>query len=183
MRALAGDIGLGDDQTVRKDRLLARFRRPLKRVTAGDRIDHRHNRFNVEDAAEGAVGCKRLKNRARIGQSAGLNGNAAEVGEFAPLTLDHHAAQRLLQIGARDAAQTAIAQQHGLIGTRSHQDVVNAGCAELVDDNRGSLALRCIEKTLEKRRLSSPQKAGDDNNRDPRPAFALEPAPEMSGGP
>ena len=182
MRAFAGDIGLGDDETIRKDRLLARFRRPLKRVTTDDRIYHRHDRLNMKDTAERAVGCKRLKDRARIGQSAGLNGDAAKVGEFAALTLDHHPAQCLLQIGARDTAQTAIAQQHGLVGTRSHQRIVDAGCAELVDNNRGSLVLRCIEKKLEKRSLSRAQKAGDDNNGDTRAAFALEPAPETSGG-
>ena len=65
-----------------------------------------------------------------------------EGGDFAALALDHHAAQRLLQVGARDAAQAAVAEQHGLVGRRAHQRVVDAGRAELVDHHRGALPLR-----------------------------------------
>ena len=44
-----------------------------------------------------------------------------------------------LQIGAGNAAQAAIAEQHGLVGALAHQRVVDAGGAEFVDHHRGAL--------------------------------------------
>jgi len=65
---------------------------------------------------------------------------------MAALTLDHQLAQGLLQVAARDAAQAAIAEQHGLVGALAHQRVVDAGGAEFVDHHRGTLPLRRFEK-------------------------------------
>ncbi len=140
--AFAGDIGLGDDQPVGEDRLPARLRRPGKRVAAGFRIDHRHHRLDMEHLAECAVGGEGLQDRRGIGEPRGLDHDALEGGDFAALALDDHAAQRLLQIAARDAAHAAIAEQHGFVGARAHQRVVDAGRAEFVDHHRGALPFR-----------------------------------------
>ena len=78
----------------------------------------------------------------RVGEARGLDHDALEIRQLAALALDHHAAQRMLQVAARDAAQAAIAEQHGLVGAVAHQRVVDAGRAEFVDHHRGALALR-----------------------------------------
>jgi hypothetical protein len=88
----------------------------------------------------------------------------------------------LLQIGARDATQTPIAEQDGLVSARSHQCIVDAGRAKLVDDDRGPVALRRIKETLEKRCLSRAEKTGEYDDRNTRPAFASDSATEASGG-
>ena len=88
----------------------------------------------------------------------------------------------MLQIGARDAAQAAITEKHGLISTGTHQCVVDAGRTELIDDDGGAVALRRIKEALEKRCLSRTEKAGEYNDGDARSAFALESAAETPGG-
>jgi hypothetical protein len=88
----------------------------------------------------------------------------------------------LLQIGARDATQAAIAEQDGLVRARSHEGVVDPGCAEFIDDDSGTVALRRIKETLEKRCLSRTEKTGEYNDGNARPAFARDSAAEASGG-
>ena len=90
--AVAGDICLRDDETVGEYRLLARLGRPFKRVTAGNGVDDCYDSFDMKRAAEGAIGRECLENGAGIGQSTGLDGDTAEVRQFAPLALDDHAA-------------------------------------------------------------------------------------------
>ena len=179
--AFAGNVGLGDDEPVGEDRLLARFRRPAKRFRSGDGVHHRHNRFDVKNAAQRAVCGESLQDRARIGEPTGLDHDASEVGQLAALALDHHPAQRLLQVGAGDAAQAAVAEQHGLVGARPHERIVDAGRPELIDDDRGALPFRRCQKALEQRGLSGAEKAGDHGDRQPRSTLALEPAAELAG--
>jgi hypothetical protein len=95
--------------------------------------------------------------------------------------LDHHPAQRLLQVRAGDAAQAAVPQQHGFVGARSHECIVDAGRPEFIDDNRGALPFRRCQKALEQRGLSGAEKPGDYGDRQPRPTLALEPAAELAG--
>ena len=96
--AFAGNVGLGDDQTVGEDRLLARLGRPGQRVEAVLGVHHRHHRLDMEDAAERPVGREGLQDGRGIREPAGFDHDATEVGQFAALALDHHAAQRLLQV-------------------------------------------------------------------------------------
>ena len=79
-------------------------------------------------------------------------------GSLAALALDHHAAQHLLQVAARDAAQAAIAEQHGLVGAGAHQRVVDAGRAEFVHHHRGALAFRRRQERLSSVVLPAPRK-------------------------
>ena len=135
----------------------------------------------MENAAERTIGRKCLQYRARIGETAGLDHDTAEVGQFAAFPLDDHAPKRLLQVGARDAAHTAIAEQHGFIGAGPYQHIVDTNGAEFVDNYRGTLALRCLQKTLEQGCLAGAEKAGDHGHGNTRPALTLEPSPEASG--
>jgi hypothetical protein len=136
----------------------------------------------MKDTAERAVGGEGLQDRAGIGQSAGFDYDAAEVRHLAALTVHHEPPQGLLQIGASDAAHASISKQDRFVRARSDQHVVDAGRAEFVDDDHSPLSFRRIQKTLEKRGLSGAKKPSDHGNRQARPAFALEPASEASGG-
>ena len=95
----------------------------------------------------------------------GLDHDAAEVGDFAALALHHHAPQRQLQIAARDAAQAAIAQEHGLVGAAADQRIVDAGGAEFVDHHGGAAAFFGAEKALQQRGLAGAEKSGDHGHR------------------
>ena len=148
----------------------------------GYSVDRRHHRLDMEHATERAVGRECLQDRARIGEPAGFDHDAAKVGQFAALAFHDHAAQRPLQIGAGNAAEATVAEQHGFVGAGAHQCVVNAGCAELVDHHRSALPCRRSQEALEQSRLAGAEKAGDHGDRYARPALALESAPEASGG-
>ena len=65
----------------------------------------------------------------------------ANGGTDAALAVEHQPAQRDLQIGAGDAADAAVAEQHGLVGAVAHQRVVDADGAEFVDDRPRCLRL------------------------------------------
>ena len=162
--------------------MLSCFHRPAERFCSGDCIHDRHNRFHVKNAAERAVCGEGLQDRAWIGEPAGLDHDTPKIGQLAALSLDDHPAQCLLQIGAGDAAQAAVSQQHGLIGARPHKRVVDARCAELIDDDRSSLPVLRCQKVLEQRGLSGAKEAGDHRHRQPCPALAFEPAAELAGG-
>ena len=94
--------------------------------SAGDRVDHGDHRLDMKLAAERAVGGEGLQDRAGIGEPAGLDQDAAEMRHVAALALGDQAAQRLLQVGAGDAAQAAVAEQRGLVARVAHQRVVDA---------------------------------------------------------
>ena len=134
----------------------------------------------MKHVTERAVGGESLQDRARIGEAAGLDHDTAEVRQFPAIAFHHHAAQRLLQVAAGGAAQAPIAKQHGFIGARAHQRVVDARRAEFVDDDRGALSLWRCQKTLEQRGLPGTEKSGDHSYRHARATFAFEPAPKAS---
>ena len=144
------------------------------------RIDHREHDVDVKFAAERAIGGEGLQDRRRIGEPRCLDQDAGERRHRAALAVEHEPAQRDLQIGARDAAQAAVAEEHGCLGAVAHQRIVDADSAELVDDHRGALAFRRLEKPPDQRRLAGAEKAGDDRHRNPRAALALEPPPERA---
>src|ERR1700722_1696735 len=135
----------------------------------------------MEFAAERAIGGEGLQDRSGIGETRGLNHDASERRYRAALAIEHQAAQRRLQIGARNAADAAVAEQHGLVSAVTDQHVVDADGAEFVDDDGGALPFRRGEKTLQQRRLAAAEKSGDDGHRNFGAALALKPAPEQAG--
>ena len=66
----------------------------------------------------------------------------ANGGTDAALAIEHQPAQRDLQIGAGDAADAAVAEQHGFFGAVAQQRVVDADGAVFVDDHRRALPFR-----------------------------------------
>ena len=106
-----GEIGLRDHEAVGEDHLLARLGGAVERGFAVDRVDHGQHHLDVKFAAERAVGGEGLQDRAGIGETAGLDHDAAERRHRAALAIDHQAAQRVLQVGAGVAAEAAVAEQ------------------------------------------------------------------------
>jgi hypothetical protein len=97
------------------------------------------------------------------------------------LALGDQPAQRILEIGARIAAQAAIAKKGHLVSAAAQEGVIDASAAEFIDDDRGARAWRRGQKTANQRRLSGAEKAGDNGHRDARAARAFEPPPERAG--
>ena len=169
-----GEIDLRQDQAVGEDHLLARFRRPADGFEAGRGVDHRHDDLDEELAAERAVGRKRLEDRRRVGHAAGLDHDAHERRNLAALAIDHEIAQRVLQVGAGDAADAAVAEQRGLIGRAADQRVVDADRSVFVDDDGGAAAFRRRQEIPQQRGLARAQEAGEHGDRDAAPARVLE---------
>ncbi len=180
-RGRRGEVGLRDHQPIGEDDLLAGLRGGIEIGLAGDAIHNREQHVDVEFAAERAVGRKRLQDRPRIGEPAGLDHDAPEWRHRAALTVEHQAAQRELQIAPRDAADAAVAEQHGLVGARPHQRIVDADRAEFIDDDGGAAALRRTEEVAEQRGLAGAEKPGDHRDGDARAALAFVPPPERAG--
>ena len=178
----AGEISLGDDQPVGEDHLLASFRRPFERCDARDGIDDRRNQFDMELAAQRAVGRESLQYRSRIGETTGLDDDTAEVRHGAALALRDESAQRDLKIGARRAAEAAVAEEHRGVGASPHQRVVDADGAELVDDDGCAAPFRGAEKPLKQRCLPGAEKAGEYRHRQARPAGMFLPKAERAVG-
>ena len=149
---------------------------------AGHGVDHGDHDVDVEFLAQRAVGGEGLQDRARIGEPAGLDHDAAEFGNLAALALGHQPAQRDLQVGTGVAADAAIAEQHGLVGARPQQRVVDADSAELVDHHGGAASFRRRQEALEQRGLAGAEEAGEHGDRDAGAARAPLPAPEAPGG-
>jgi hypothetical protein len=87
-------------------------------------------------------------------------------------------AQRNLQIGARGAADAAVAEQHGVFSGAAHQRIVDADGAEFVDDDSGAVSFRRCKKALQQRGFAGAKKSGDDGDRDAGAPRALEPPAE-----
>src|SRR5580698_10329315 len=97
------------------------------------------------------------------------------------LAIEYQAAQCRWQIGARDTADAAVAEQHGFLGAVAHQGIVDTDGAELVDDDGGALPFRRGEKTLQQRGLAAAEESGDDRHWNLGAALALKPAPKQAG--
>jgi hypothetical protein len=124
------------------------------------------------------IGGKGLEDRTGISEPAGLNHDPAELRHLPALALEHEMAQRNLQIGARGAADAAVAEQHRVLARLAHQCVVDADGTELIDDDSGAVPFRCLQESLQQRSLASAEKSGDDGDRNARAARTFKPAAE-----
>ena len=98
-----------------------------------------------------------------------------------PRALHHKPSQRQLQVGARGAAQAAVAEQGDFVGRPAHQRVVDADGAEFVDDDGGVAALGRGQEASNQRGLAGSQKSSDDRHRNARAARTFLPATEGAG--
>jgi hypothetical protein len=85
-----------------------------------------------------------------------------------------------LKIGARDAADAAVAQKRDLVGRATHQRIVDADRAVFIDDDGSGTAFRRREEAPYQGGLAGPQEARDDRDRQARAARAFLPPPERA---
>jgi len=77
-----------------------------------------------------------------------------------------------LQVGARRAAQAAVAEQRDFVRGPAHHRVVDADRAEFVDDHGRVAAFERREKAAYQGGLACARKAGEDCHREARAARA-----------
>jgi hypothetical protein len=127
------------------------------------RIDHRHDRPELEVARQRRVGEQGLRHRAGIGQTAGLDDHAVEAGDLAAASAHRGADQRLLQVAAQVAAQAAVRQRNCFFRRPFDQEMIDGHLAKFVhDDERIGLFL---QQLVDQRRLAAAEKAGDHHDR------------------
>jgi hypothetical protein len=85
--------------------------------------------------------------------------------DLAALAFGDQASQCELKIGARRAAQAAVAEQDRLLAAGAHQLVVDADRAELVDDDGRAASLGRGEEAFEQGGLAGAEEAGEDRDR------------------
>src|SRR5581483_3606300 len=90
-----------------------------------------------------------------------LDDEAAEGRDLAAFPPRIEVAQRLAQIAANGAAETAASQQHDVVVEPAQQVMVESDLAELVDEHRGIVELLRAQQALEQRGLAAAQKSGD----------------------
>ncbi len=154
-------IGLADHKAVGHHHLALGLRHAVQIGLNRGSVGNGYHRFQMEFAADAAVGDEGLQDRRRIGKAAGFNDNAVKTGNGAGRRLGQQLGERFGEIAAHAAAQTAIAQQHDVFAGAAKNGIVDADIAEFVDDDCAGGALRTVEKTLNQRRLAGAQKAGD----------------------
>jgi hypothetical protein len=105
-----------------------------------------------------------LRHRRGIRQAGGFDDDAIETA-VASLALLRKFAQNSDQIPAHGAADAAIVHLYDLFLALDQQFVVDAFLAELVFDDANALAVLLGEDTVQQRRLSGPEKAGKNRDR------------------
>ena len=177
-----GEIGLRDHQPVGEDRLLARFRRPLERVEAGDGVDHGDHHLDMEFARRARGRWRRSAGsgrdrRARWSRS-GCAGTAAPC--LARARPPDCAARPAGRSGCCSTGSRCRAASPRRLDPRTSASSMPTA-AELVDDDGGARALRRRQEAPHQRGLAGAEEAGDDGHRNARAARALEPSPERAG--
>ena len=129
------------------------------------RINQRHDAIQPEARGQRRMRRQRLQHRHRIGKAGGL---------------DHHALQRIRapvrqalikpekrvhQRPAHGAAQTSIGEFDDTVGRFFHQQVIDADCAEFIDDHGSIGKSRIAQQPVDQGRLAGPEKAGDQRER------------------
>ena len=182
--AFAGDVGLGDHQPVGEDRLLARLRRPGKRVAAGLR-----RRPRSPPPRRGTL--RRARGRWRRSAEWARDRRGREVSITMRLKSGISPRSRSITMRRSACCRSLRVMQHrqplpsSTVSSAldAHQRVVDAGRAELVDHDRGALRPPASRESARSSVvLPAPRKPVTTVTGMRWPARALEPAPEQPGG-
>ena len=130
-----GEIGLGQHDAVGDGGLFNRLWKLGELSRAVHRIDHRDDAAEPEMVLQNRLADQREGDRDRVGEAAGLDDDATEARDFAAFAPREQIAQRVLDILAERAAQTAVIEQHRRFVGLADQVVVEADLAKLVDQN------------------------------------------------
>ncbi|OIQ73454.1 hypothetical protein GALL_449080 [mine drainage metagenome] len=167
---LVGQIGLGEQQHVGHRSLFARFCMLLELRHSVHAVDRYHHGVQpvvfADDVGIHQVG----EDGAGVGEAGGFDHQPAELGNRHQRAPKKEIAQGVGQFGAQHAAQAAGAQQHCVVGdvTVFHgadQEVIQPGCADLVDHHGGILHAGLAQQSVEQGRLAAAQKAREQGDR------------------
>ena len=166
VRRRSREIRLRQHEPVGKRHLLCRDRLAVERGRAVDRIDGRNHAAEHETPRDCGIGHQRLQDRRRIREPARLNHDAFERGNLAPVAAAEQLSERLREIAAQLAAQTAGRELDKTVVARLDELVIEADLAELVDDDGGARERGLAQQMAEQRRLAAAEEAGEHRDRD-----------------
>src|SRR5262249_33511073 len=110
---------------------------------------------------------QQLNDRRRIGKSGRLDQNSRKSRHFAVISPRQQVAQRLLQIAAQRAADTAAGENSDLSLDRLYQQMVERAHAELVDDPRAAADAGMAQQFVQQGRFAAAENPGDDRDGKP----------------
>ena len=164
-REFAGEIRLGQDQSVGNRRLLDRFRLAIELIHGVDGVYRDDDPVQAIDVRKQRVLHQGLEDRRWIGQARGLDHDPPEVRDLALGPAFEQAAERVHQIAAHGAAEAAARQQYHVFPRSLDQEMIQADLAELVDHDCRVAELRPRQQVFEQGRLAAAEKAGQHRNR------------------
>src|SRR6266403_573764 len=131
---------------------------------AVDTVDECDDPVQVEMIEEGRLSQKGLDDRSGVGDAGGFNQHPIE-GEAAFLRLNDECMQRTRQVAANGAAQAAVGElNHGLRALCNQEFGIDADCAILVLDDRGTLIVLLAQDAIDQCRLATAEKSRDDTH-------------------
>jgi hypothetical protein len=157
-----GEIGLGQHHPIGHGHLLHRLFVLGQLPRAVDGVDRGHHVLDPEMMPQHGVAHQGEDDRRRVGQAGGLDDEAVEGRNLAPLPLAVELADGCAEIVADRAADAAAGQHHGGLVDVPQQQVIQGHLAELVDQHRRVGEPGGGQQSLQQRRLAAAQEAGDD---------------------
>ena len=103
-----------------------------------------------------------------IGKSGRLDQNPRKRRHFAAIAPGQKPAQRLLQIAAQRAADTAARENSDFPLDRLHQEMVERDLAKLIDDHGTVAHVGMAQQFVEQSRFAAAEKPGDHRDRQAR---------------
>ena len=159
------EVGLADEDLVRKPHLAARFLAVVELLRRVLGIHQGEDGVEQEAFSNFVVHEEGLGHGARVSQTGGFNHHTLKV-QFALAALLGQITQGGAQVFADGAAHAAVAHLDDLLVGVRHQDVVvDVFLAKLVLDDRNLLAVGLGEHALEQGGFSGTQKTGEDGGR------------------
>ena len=164
---IADQIALGDQQPVGQRHLLHRFILMVELMDGVGGIDRRHYGIEPQEMRDQWVVQQQLHDRRRICQAGGLDQNPAKWRHLATIAPYQQCAQRLLQIAANCAANTAAREHRHLAIDALDQQMIETDFAVFVDDDGAVPHGVVAQQSIEQRGLAAAEKPGDQRYRQP----------------
>ena len=102
-----------------------------------------------------------MRHRRGIGETRGLDRDAAERRQFAGLAALPQHVERIGDVAAHRAADAAVLQQHRVLDRLLDQQMIQSHRAELVDDHHGVGKRGLAQQVVQHRGLAAAQEAGE----------------------
>ena len=164
-------IALADHQPVGHRRLFDRFGVPVERRRAVQRIDEGDDTVEAKPQHEIGMIHDRMQHRRRVGETGGLDDHAIERRDAIVVALTQQILQRRDQIATNRAAEAAGRHDDDIAIDLFDKEMIEPDLAEFIDEHQAISEFRRAKQLIEQRRLTGPEKAGEDRQwKDRRPA-------------